>query len=490
MDRKITIYVCFALILASLFVLTPSPVGATITGDTPPADGDWNVYNDTVVVNETIVLSGNLTVHDGANLTFKNVTLLMNCTASAQWKIDVRNGSIFTILDLDGDNTTTDDASVITAVDPTYNFLFLVREQAEFEMRNSELHETGGGYIAWQWDPLAPTSAWRGLCILSDNATVDHNNISYNRYGVVMHNSDAVVSNNTIYWNDVGARATWWSNGTIENNRITWSDTYGIEIDGWDNTPGYPSNPKVTSNLITDTGRGAGPGNGNGIHITYRCKPLIKDTRILRTGEDGLYSSDGSTPTLINVTIDGANYGIASSATRYIYILNSTITNTILYDLSIQGAPGSFFMLTNSTFNESKIIIDSSGNLTVRWYLHVKVQDSLSTPIEGADVRIRDNENGTFDENFTTNLEGYVRWIVLTEYWQNSTTRINYTPHNLNVTYSGLTFINNPRDSTMDQFKTEVFTATTPVPEFPSIVFLVTIILAVVIVMMKHKKRK
>ncbi len=153
-----------------------------------------------------------------------------------------------------------------------------------------------------------------------------------------------------------------------------------------------------------------------------------------------------------------------------------------LYDFSIVGSPGSYFVVTNSSFDINKITIDSYGNLTVRWYLHVYVEDSEGTPIPAAEVRIKDNENGTYDKNFSTDLDGYVRWIVLTEYWQNSTTKIYYTPYNITVNYTGLTFINNPRDTEMNTSKTEIFTATTPVPEFGSL--LVPIIFATLLVLM------
>ena len=196
-------------------------------------NGDWEITTDTVRSNETIILSGNLTVSNNASLTFKNVTLIMNCTASAQWRIDIRNGSTFRVLDLDGDNTTTADASVLNSSDASYNFLFIVREQANFEMRNSEIHNCGGGYIAWPWNPPAPNVAWYGMCILTDNATIDHNLISYNNDGIVLYGSDATISNNTITWNDqAGIMAAIYSNATIENNWITWNNLYGIWITG------------------------------------------------------------------------------------------------------------------------------------------------------------------------------------------------------------------------------------------------------------------
>ncbi len=172
------------------------------------------------------------------------------------------------------------------------------------------------------------------------------------------------------------------------------------------------------------------------------------------------------------------------------YIYNTTIRNTKLYDLSILGNPGSYFILTNSTFNESKITIDQNSNLTVRWYLHVHVEDSNHQPIPAADVRVRDNENGTYDRNFTTNNDGYVRWIVLTEYWQNSTTKIYYTPYNITVNYTGLDFVDNPRESDVNESKTEVFRATTPVPEFGNVWVPVLFVVVIAFVYGRRGKRK
>ncbi len=470
-------WLVFFLLASSLLFISPE-VEATITGDNPPPVGDWNVYNDTVVENETIILNGNLTVYAGASLTFRNVTLKINSTSSQYYAIEVLSGATFRIFDLDGDNTTTADASVIERNNLSNPYFFRVYDGAVFEMRNSELHDCGDATTVVKY---------AGLYIETDNATIDHNLISNNYDGVVLYGSDATISNNTITWNDdTGIMAIAWSNATIKNNWITWNKIYGIWITGGGSTNTKPSNPTVINNVITDTGRGST--TAVGIQIQFLCEPVIRDTIILRSTEDGVYSGE-STPILINVTIDGGNYGIASSNTGYIYVYNTTIKNTNLYDLSIAGAPGSFFILTNTTFNESKVTIDSSGNLTVRWYLHVYVEDSEGTPIPAAEVRIKDNENGTYDRNFSTYLDGYVKWIVLTEYWQNSTTKIYYTPYNITVNYTGLTFINNPRDTEMNTSKTEIFTATTPVPEFNSIIIPVILAIAVAVAFLRKKKK-
>ena len=397
-------------------------------------NGDWNITDTQVIENQTIILTGNLTVESGGNLTFRNVTLMLNCSTLYQYRIDIKSGAYMYIFDLDNDNTTTEDASNITVTDPNNRAgVMKAWDGSVFRMRNSRV--SGFGY---------------GVYLNTDDAIVDRCYITDCLYGIRLNNSDATISNNTITWNNMsGIMATHWSNGTIVDNWISNIETYGIWADSDGNSPAYPSSPKIIRNVIRDIGPGGG---GVGIEIVG-SKPTIRDTIILRSSEDGLYSLS-STPTLINVTIDAqnkGNYGIASSATGYIYIIKSTIINAKVQDFSIAGAPGSFFVVTNSTFN--KVWIDSSGNLTVRWYLNVYVEDSNHQPIPAADVRIKDNENGTYDKNFSTDLNGYVKWIVVTEYWRNNDTIIYYTPYNISVNYSGLNFSNNPRDTNMNTSK-------------------------------------
>ncbi|MFO7992507.1 MAG: right-handed parallel beta-helix repeat-containing protein [Thermoplasmata archaeon] len=468
------------LLLFVLFILSfiPMRTQASGSGDyPPPVNGDWNITVDTVVENETILLNGNLTVQNGASLTFENVTLLMNCTASAQWKIDIRNGSTFTILDLDYDNTTSEDASVITAVDSNYNFLFLVREQAVFEMRNSNLHECGQGYIAWQWNPLAPQGAWYGLCILTDNAIIEYNNISNNRYGVVCWDSDAIISNNTIENNDkAGVMATVWSNGTIENNRIIGNLQYGIWVDGWSNTDPQPSNPIVRKNYIYDSGQGSQVANG--LHITVYSKPVVEDNQIINSTEDGIYCGQWCEVTIRNTTIQGGNFGIVGGgACRDVTIINCSISGANFFDLSSNSQ--SYFHVINSTFGTSECDGDPAS-ITVKWYLHVRAEDQAGLPISGATVVVR-NESSVEKYNRLTNVDGVVKWMVVTEYVdQNvsgSTIRTYHTPHEVEVTYGGFTFSNNPRSVDMDSSKTEVFVSNEFIPEFTTILLPILFIL-------------
>ena len=76
-----------ALTISLLMSVFP-PIYASDTSSTPPfaleityITGDWTVSDSQVRENETIVLTGNLTIQNGGHLTFRNVTLVMNCSS-------------------------------------------------------------------------------------------------------------------------------------------------------------------------------------------------------------------------------------------------------------------------------------------------------------------------------------------------------------------------------------------------------------------------
>jgi len=63
-----------------------------------PETGDWTVNNITVVTGETIVLTGNLTVGSGGDLTLETSELRMNLTGDGSFRIIVEEGGTLRIL--------------------------------------------------------------------------------------------------------------------------------------------------------------------------------------------------------------------------------------------------------------------------------------------------------------------------------------------------------------------------------------------------------
>ncbi len=442
---KKSIVLAIVLLLSSFSFLAlhiSTPVYGDGYGDyPPPGSGDWIINVPTYVGNETIDLKGNLTIQTGASLTLRNVTLKMNCTADWQRHIEALSGSTLKILDLDGSNFTMAEASKITSTNSNFEFNFWVRSTANFEMRNSILTECGafaGGVPEWE-----------GLYIQTDNAIVDHCKINNCTKGVILYNSDAVVSNNTIEWCDTGILARAWSNGTIENNVIESNKNYGIRVDGVDNTKKWSSNPLIRWNTILNTGRGTT--TANAIHIQDYSAPKIIDNEIIDYTEDGIYFGEWCQATVENTAIEaqGGNYGVVGSVPRTVKLINCTIKNTAILDV-LGGT--SYFVFTNTTFNQSKVdFFDTVSNITVKWFLHTHINDTSGNPISGSIIRLRDNTNGTFDQNFTTDASGNLNWTVLKEFYQNKSTKILYSPYNIAVSKPG--YFNKTVNVTMNTSK-------------------------------------
>ena len=136
--KSITIF-CLFIVIGLLLIIGCKNTIADGIGDYPaPENGDWVISSYTKVWNETINLTGNLTMKNNGKLIFNNVTLLMNCRKNGEFSIDVENGGEFYIRDNDENSITTKDSSIITVNNS--NFIFYIRNGATFEIINSELN--------------------------------------------------------------------------------------------------------------------------------------------------------------------------------------------------------------------------------------------------------------------------------------------------------------------------------------------------------------
>jgi hypothetical protein len=87
--------------------------------------------------------------------------------------------------------------------------------------------------------------------------------------------------------------------------------------------------------------------------------------------------------------------------------------------------------------SENPLILDGLSSIEFMWYLHVAVVNSTGLPVRNADVIVKDNANGTFEEAFSTDSEGYARGIIVTEYMETLSGRTYFTPHNITTTFDG-----------------------------------------------------
>ena len=394
----------------------------------PPGSGDWTITGDTYVGNETIILNGNLIIQSGALLTLRNVTLRINSTASLEYAIEVLSGGALRVLDLDSNNITTGDASRILRNNVSYAYFFRAYEGSTLEIRNSIISRCGR---------ISAIISREGLYVATDDAVVDHCQINNSIRGIILYGSDGVVSNNTIDWNGQGVVCTAWSNATIENNYIAWSQPYGIYINGVSNVKNWGSNPFIINNTIYKTGRD-GINQGDALQIEYSSHPVFINNKVIDWGEDGLfifYKCSLYAESLL-LQPDGGNFCIAGAGgLNWVRLTNSTLLSSVNFDVALTGT---YVIFTNTTYDNADVAFgDTISNFTARWFLNTYINDTNGDPVPGANIRIRDNANGTYDENFTTDANGNVNWTVLTEYYQNKSTKISYTSHNITVSKPG-----------------------------------------------------
>lgn len=256
----------------TVFTLVFAPHKSVLVFSGPPASGDWVVTGTESYYDEVFVLSGNLIVEDGGNLTFRKVTLKMNCTYNGQYNITVKSGGKFYVLE----------GTVITSANPDKRIgFFSVLLGSTFRMNNSELHECGSV------DPgLAPS----GFQIGSDDAIVENSLFSRNTDGINIWNDGVVVRNSNITANDHKGIVVYGCSPTIRNNIISLNSVAGIGV--------AEGSPTIYNNTITS--------NSPGIELN-NAHPLIQDNIIALNHEAGIVGSFNCSPIIQGNNITSNN---------------------------------------------------------------------------------------------------------------------------------------------------------------------------------------
>ncbi len=143
--------------LAMMSVVFMNMVVSGATAPPPPDDitngdqfieGDWVVTTpDDYFENETIYLTGNLTIPAGETLTLVNTTILMNCSFPGQFHIEVEDGGTLIMQDGGDGFMPTEifdtDASVITTNDTNDEANLWIRPNAVVDIQNSKIENMG-----------------------------------------------------------------------------------------------------------------------------------------------------------------------------------------------------------------------------------------------------------------------------------------------------------------------------------------------------------
>ncbi len=270
---------------------------------------------------------------------------------------------------------------------------------------------------------------------LSDGNNITGNTFSFNSgNGIdVWSSTNNNISDNNASDNDGGIKLSLSTWNTIINNTIFSSTWHGILLYGSDRNKVINNN----ASLNPASGIYLGASNENDV---------IGNT--VSNNERGIFLFLSSDNVIENCSVFSNSYGIRPEEKSYNNIvINSTILNSSSYDFHLSG--GSSIIAINTTFNKSKVYFnDETSPLTVKWFMHVYVESTDGLPISGAAIYVTnitdDSVNGS---PFTTDDDGFARWIIATEYVQNDTNggspggdnKVYSTPHNVTAILNGIT---------------------------------------------------
>jgi len=301
--------------------------------------GDWTVTTTEVYENQTIVITGNLVVKAGGNLTLINCTILVNCSRNGQYYIKVESGGTMKIL-----------GSNITTLKPKYKFLFYV--YGKLTMRNSFL--TRCGY----------NQDYPGLLIQTDEGVLLKNCTITDCYcGVFCANSSNIII----------------SNCTINNN--LWNPIRCINA----------SNVTIYGCMLRDN-------DGTGIYCENTSNAAIFNST-LSNNVNGIVLYNSSDVLISNCLITGASdYGIVvDHYSSNITIYNCTITNNRINGISILYYSSkvniSNCKISNSSSGWCDVFAHYSSNITI---LNCVISSNSCENIELSNTRNAIIKNNVF----------------------------------------------------------------------------------------------
>jgi len=356
-----------------------------------------------------------------------------------------------------------------------------------------------------------------GICIaLSSFINVQGNEIYGNLWGIKSsHSSNNTFINNSVH-NQIklggsGGHGLFFQGSPYYNNKIIGNLVYNNEQDGihledetfWNNSIinntvynnrpdgifiGRGTNNFIIDNIVHHNGLGSiNPSagirisrtsnnvvrgntvhdNDNGIYLekSINNRYTINNTiagNTVYNNDIGIRVREAQDNTFIENTIfNNKNNVYIERQSWNINFINCSLLNPTYYDFNL--TENSHATTLNTTFDDTKIMIEPGSTLTIKNYLHVLVLNATIAPISGADIEVTDNGNPIYQTHIfggndpQTGGDGFVRWIAVTDrkYIGSNVAIENITT--AEVSYPTKTFTDNPRDVNMSSSHTEIF---------------------------------
>jgi parallel beta-helix repeat protein len=264
---------------------------------------------------------------------------------------------------------------------------------------------------------IIPSGVGEIILANCSNITILDQELSNGSVGIELgFSTNNLLSNNSFISNNMyGAYLFNSSNNTILNNNLS-NNLYGLSF--------HSSNDNVLNNINISSNA------YSGVYIYESYNNRIINSNI-SSNFYGVYFHTSNLNFVRNNNIfSNSNSGIRFYLSENNTVINCSLSNELGYDLYFGDL--SHATTINTTFNKSKVyFFDVESTLTVKWFLQINVSDYQGNPVPNTNLKIEDNKNGTYNETFITNGNGFVNWIPLTEYIQNSSGITLYTSHSI-----------------------------------------------------------
>jgi hypothetical protein len=439
----------WALILLLAFPVALPFLGVTEAGPSGRAleKRDWTVVGNETVKNQTVRLTGNLTIGPGAKLTLTNSTLELNMSKDHEFHITVKDGGRFVLVDsvvrstAPGRRYKLDVTNASIESDRTYieNFTSVSIAQSKAVLDNTALMDNNGTALA-----VTSSDVSMAGCIitmrsvgdalrLSDStldvwdSTFQTNRGSGNTGINITGGSTVTILKGGIYNFSTGIEFKG-SSMDLDNLRITGSGDNGIkQLAGTSQI----THSMFDENLQSIESLGGSMnitmsdirGRGFGI-ILEDCTAHVGHNTVRSSGM-GMFVVNSSAFITDNVFKDNT-MGLKMLNTKNGSIEGNVFENNsqaALFEVSTVivtdcefsstttdlGLTGSTVTTVNSTFK--KEIIDQQSTLIVEWYLDIKVVTYDKKPAPGATVKMHDVLGRHLDR--TTTYDGWARNIIV-----------------------------------------------------------------------------
>ncbi|MDP6156208.1 MAG: PKD domain-containing protein [Candidatus Thermoplasmatota archaeon] len=229
------------------------------------------------------------------------------------------------------------------------------------------------------------------------------------------------------------------SNDNEISNITTYNGDYGIYISNSNNnninnifSPNNQEGIHITNSVGNRLENILNWNNARGIYIKYSNKIEILNSS-MKNNTIGVDIFNSAAVTIENVSY--LNNGIELTSSPNIEMKNSSISAPNTPDLTLSS--NSDIAILNSSFDKNDANTDGGSYVNVNWYFSLILNNTLGWPIENAVVRIKDNANGSYDNNFNTDAGGKIPKIILKEYTENTGAKTFFTPFNVTVSTNG-----------------------------------------------------